>query len=316
MPSAFSYFLFGYTTCGFVVLVIIIVISSSINEIKKNWTQYRCNPIYMPLADNIEQNFVYCVQTMQSSFMGYLTKPIEYTLSLFSGISAGFVDAINNVRKSLSSIRSASGGIFATIYSVILNMIIEFQRVTIGIENIMGQIIGIVVTFMYIMEAAIDSMQSAWAGPPGQMLRSLSGIGGSLPSCFHPCTKIRLPDRVEWDPAKNALHRKPIWTDIKSLLPNQRLYNGSIVRKVLHFHDNGDPFYTIGDEGVFVTGEHYVFDSHASKTFVKVKNHPLATQVPQKKEIDIKWVVSVVTSDHLIVVGAHVFWDWEDDIFL
>jgi len=281
----------------------------------------------MPLADNIEQNFVYCIQTMQSSFMGYLTQPIEYTLSLFSGISAGFVDAIDNVRKSMSSIRSSSSGIFSSIYAVILNMIIEFQRVTIGIENIMGQIIGIVVTFIYITEAAIDSMQSAWAGPPGEMLRALGGVGGGLmPSCFHPLTKIRLPDKISWD-AENpySLKRVQVWRDIKDLCANQTLYNGSKVRRVLFFHENKDAFYKIperdgqlkqegGGGNVVVTGDHYVFDSYVTKSFVKVKDYPFAELMVNVE--DASEVVSLVTSDHLIVIGTIVFWDWEDDIFL
>ena len=45
--------------------------------------------------------------------------------------------------------------------------------------------IGIVVTIMYILDGSIQTMNSAWAGPQGQLVRAIG-------SCFHPHTEITL----------------------------------------------------------------------------------------------------------------------------
>ena len=64
--------------------------------------------------------------------------------------------------------------------------IFEFQKIIIGIKDVIGKVIGIMVTLMYVLDGRIKTMQSSWNGPPGQMVRALGG------SCFHPDTLILL----------------------------------------------------------------------------------------------------------------------------
>ena len=59
MPSGKTYILFLVVNLAFIVNIFMIFYSSQLAEIKSNWPLYRCNPIYMPLADDIQSNFVY-----------------------------------------------------------------------------------------------------------------------------------------------------------------------------------------------------------------------------------------------------------------
>ena len=56
-----NFLIMGYIVCLYYL--------TSLQEIKANWPLYRCNPMYMPLSDNIEQDFTYCVQNMQGNFI-------------------------------------------------------------------------------------------------------------------------------------------------------------------------------------------------------------------------------------------------------
>ena len=71
----------------FILLYVFNILVVGIKNIKNNWPKYRCNPVVMPFASlfgqDPAQNFTYCIQTMQTNYMGYLTQPIHYNMSVF-----------------------------------------------------------------------------------------------------------------------------------------------------------------------------------------------------------------------------------------
>jgi hypothetical protein len=58
---------------------------------------------------------------------------------------------------------------------VFLNLVIEFQRVTIAIKDLTSKTTGILVTMLYIMDGTNDELQSIWNGPPGKIMRFFMG---------------------------------------------------------------------------------------------------------------------------------------------
>jgi hypothetical protein len=121
--------------------------------------------------------------------------------------------------------------------------------------------IGVVVTILYVLDGSIKSMNSAWNGPTGQLVRAMG-------SCFHPETKIRL---------KNGNVRL-----MKDLDLGDVLEDGSIVESVMKIDNKREkiPLYAIKEAGIdkqdiFVTGSHLVFDKKM-KEFIKVENYSKA----------------------------------------
>ena len=178
---------------AFIIIVVFLllysfnVISVGMKKIQRNWPKYRCNPSVMPFSSYFGQdpmeNFTYCIQNMQKNFMGYLLEPVNHSLSSVSSIGTQFTEAIQNVRKMFSSIRDFITSIVQKIFGVFLNLLIEFQKLIIGLKDTMGKTVGIATTLMFLLDGTVKTMQSAWNGPPGQMTRAL---------CFHPNTKLRL----------------------------------------------------------------------------------------------------------------------------
>jgi hypothetical protein len=189
MPSGKNWVNFLYVNLAFAIYIAGVFYYSRVAEIKANWPLYRCNPMYMPLADNMEENFVYCIQSMQTNFMGFLLQPLTFLTDSLGGMLGGVMGEINSIRAMFDKIRTFFTDIVQSIFGVFLNLVIEFQRITIGIKDLIGKTIGIMVSLMYVMDGSIKTMNSTWNGPPGQLVRALG-------KCFHPDTNVKLDNGI------------------------------------------------------------------------------------------------------------------------
>ena len=293
MPSGKNWFNFLYVNIAFAIYIAGVFYYSQLAEIKANWPLYRCNPMYMPLADNIEENFIYCIQSMQTNFMGYLLEPLTYITNAIGKMQFGFLDDINNIRAMFNKVRTFFSSIIQSVFGIFLNLIIEFQRIIIGIKDLIGKTIGIMVSLMYVMDGSIKTMNSVWNGPPGQMVKALG-------KCFYPNTLIKLKD--------NSMKY------MKDLDLGDVLSDGSIVETVMKIDNKREPvpLYVIKGEGlnndnVYVTGSHLVLDKKQNK-FIKVEDYSKA----KKSMLETNWFSCLITDTHKIPIGNEIFWDWED----
>lgn len=292
MPSGKNWVNFLYVNLAFAIYIAGVFYYSQLAEIKAEWPLYRCNPMYMFLADNVEENFTYCIQNMQTSFMGYLLAPLTYITGTLGTQMGGFMNDIQNIRAMFNKIRTFFSSIVQSIFGVFLNIIIEFQRITIGIKDLLGKTIGIMVTLMYTMDGSIKTMNSTWNGPPGQLVRALG-------KCFHPETNVKL---------KNGIIKYMKDIDLGDILED-----GSIVESILKIDNKKNPenFYSIPNgvngENILVTGSHLVFDDKL-KEFVRVEDYKRS----ELTEIHYNWFSCLITDTHRIKIGNELFWDWED----
>ena len=189
-----------------------------------------------------------------------------------------------------NKIRTFFSTIIESVFGVFFNLVIEFQRITIGIKDLIGKTIGIMVSLMFVMDGSIKTMNSTWNGPPGQMIRALG-------KCFHPLTKLKLKDGT-------IKYMKDI--DLGDILED-----GSIVESVLKIDNKKEPvpFYSIHNKemDIFVTGTHLVFDK-SKNDFVKVEKYKNAVKTDEMYD----WFSCLITDTHRIPIGEEIFWDWED----
>ena len=159
--------------------------------------------------------------------------------------------------------------------------------------DLIGKIIGVMVSLLYVIDGSILTMKSTWNGPPGQIVRALG-------KCFYPHTPIRLLNG-----------------DVKSIKDvdlGDVLEDGSIVESVMKIDNKREkiPLYVIKGEGVnsediYVTGSHLVFDKSCKK-FINVENYNKATIT----NFQTDWFSCLITSNNKIPIGNELFWDWED----
>jgi hypothetical protein len=288
-----SWLYFIYITLGFFLLSISTIFFYSVDEIRNNWAQYRCNPTYWVFSENISEDFTYCVQNIQSDMMSYLLQPLNYMVTMLSSIGLNFSDAINNIREVFSSVRNFVSELIQNVFGVFLNILTEFQKMTISIKDMMGKIIGIVVTIMYVLDGSIKTMKSAWAGPPGQLVQAIG-------SCFHPETRIRL---------KNG----EIYM-MKDLPLGAELEDGARIFSVMKIANlDNEPLYKIPNgvngDNIYVTGSHFIFD-YKNNRWTQSKYF---SEALLENKVKSDWFSCLITTNRQIKIGDQLFWDWEDD---
>lgn len=295
MPTGKNWINFIYVNLGFLAQIFALYFFTMINEIQKDWPKYRCNPMFMPLSNNISEDFTYCVQNMQTNYMGYLLSPLNYITSGLTDLGNELSTNIAGIRDMLSIIRTFIGSIIENVFGVFLNLVIAFQKITISIKDLVSKIIGIVVTLMYVLDGSNKTMVSMWHGPMGQMVQNLAKPN----QCFHPKTKIILEN------GKICF--------MKDVPVGSILENGSRVRSVMRIDNfgNEDLYKIVGKgvlgESIFVTGSHYIKNN--SGEFIKVQDYPGAVK---QCELFTEEFSCLITDNHKICIGDCTFWDWED----
>jgi hypothetical protein len=293
MPTGQNWMNYIFINLAFMTYMISLVYMSSIEEIRKNWALYRCNPMYMPLSDNVGRDFTHCVQNIQINSMGALLQPITSITGSLTNVVSGFTEDLNNVRNVISTIRNNMGGIFGLILGVFANVVLEFQKITIAIKDMMGKNIGVMQVFLNIMNGSFKTVGSMWNGPTGGLVRTLG-------KCFHPDTSVRLKSgQVVF---------------MKDLNLGDVLENGSVVESTMRINNKTNPeqLYVLNGAGVngddiHVTGSHLIY-CNKSQTFIPVSK--LINAEISNRQTD--WFSCLITSDHRIHIGTEVFWDWED----
>ena len=290
----------------FIGLFLFNIFVTGMKDIKDNWPEYRCNPIVMPFASQFgvdpTSNFTYCIQNMQTGFMGYLLEPVNYALSMVNSLGGEFTESIQSIRNVINNMRNFLSSIVQNIFGVFLNILIQFQKIIIAMKDMVGKIVGIITVLLYTIDGVVKAMQSAWGSPAGDVMRAL---------CFMPNTLVKLENGKI--------------VQMQHLNLGDVLLNGSVVCATMQiknfigtkaFNKNKSDFdqiesiYRLGggvaNAPIHVTGSHLV--QHMGE-WIPVKDHPDAKTTPLKT----KWLSCLITSDHLIPIGSHIFHDWEDD---
>ena len=297
MPTGKNWTNFLLINLLFISYIAVVFYFSSLQEIKNNWPEYRCNPLYMPLSDNIEQDFVFCIQNMQTSYMGYLLQPLTFITSYISDIVGNTVTEINSIRAMFNKVRTFISDIIQSVFGVFLNLVIEFQKITIGIKDLIGKTIGVMVTLMYMIDGSIKTMNATWNGPPGQMVQALG-------KCFHPNTIIELQDGK--------------FKKMRDICLGEILIDGSVVETILQIRNSDkDVFFKIQRRNkiknkknkhasfIYVTGSHLIKEDN---DFILVQESKRA----KKTNLIVPWFSCIITNTHTISIDAFKFWDWED----
>jgi hypothetical protein len=277
----------------FVGLYFLTMMQAGMKKLKEDWPKIRCTPTAMPFAGylghNAVENFTFCIGNIQKNMMGYFLKPIYYVVSLTSSLGGSIMKSLGKMRQMMSGLREMISSIVGDVFGIFINLIIQFQKIIAKMKDLVMKLIGTTMITAYMMQGAMMTGQSIWRGPIGGTLRAI---------CFNPNTPLK---------TKSGEIIK-----MKDIKLGTILENGSKVISTLKILGNENvPYYKIyskklGDY-IYVTGSHKIQDTLSTK-FINVSECKYAT----KTDIHGELLSCLVTDDHLIPVGEHVFWDWED----
>ena len=116
----------------FILLLTFSSMSSKIRSVENNWEKYRCNPLIMPFVGlaghDSSQNFIKCVQSLQTYNMGKILEPINYNIKTLGVIGEQLKESLESINTLINNLRVFIADIVKNIYSIILNLLIEIQR--------------------------------------------------------------------------------------------------------------------------------------------------------------------------------------------
>lgn len=268
--------------------------SVQVNSISEDWPQQRCNPLFMPFASNPVQNFTYCIQKAQKEFMDDLLLPLNSTLNTFGKTINKTLGSLNNVRQFFNYLRNQIINTVSGIYGVFLNIIIEFQRSTIAVKDMVGKMMGVMVSLIYMVDGSVKTAEATWNGPPGKLIRGL---------CFDKHTLLRrLDGSLETiEKIKLGAKLKDGSEIIGKLTLNNKNEDGSYRNNFMRFPQQGEKGSTI-----YVTPLHFIMMPDGSWNYVK--NHPNAVESTYKTDV----LYCLITNTRKIHIGRYIFHDWED----
>jgi hypothetical protein len=301
----------GLTLLIFIIFIALYasnLLAIGIQNIKNNWSKYRCNPMVIPLSKTLSpdgisasDNFIHCVQNVQKNYMTKLLQPVNFNLNLSATILGSITETIDSFRAFFDKIKNLMRDIFGNIFSVFLNLIIEVQRVTINIKDLFGKVVAIMGTMMYILSGSIMTMESAWKGPPGGLVRTVSKI---KIRCFDPDTLIKTINND--------------YVKMSELKLGDRLKDGGEIvgtMQINNLDENGnpiDPYYVLkngeNNECIYVSGTHLIYNPYTME-FEMVSENENAVKTSRYGN----FFTCLITSNHIIPIGKHVFHDWEDN---
>lgn len=271
-----------------------------------NWGEFRCNPIIMPFAGQINpdvntaKNFQSCMHHLEQVFFNILTAPFMAILNTLKNILESIVKAFNSLRNLGSIIRKRIEDVVNNLMSRFQNMEEQLRLFIIKLKDMLGKIEGISTVTEYIFIVIALSLQ--WIFDiPGMIAMvviivlvallgllaffmpflvaivvALSAMIG-VAACFDRNTEIIMKDGQI--------------CKISKLKIGDKVSGGGRVLSIMKFKHNNN-LYNYKD--VIVSGDHLVYDSSIWKRVSECKE--------SKKIIFRKKYVYCVNTEHNLLV--------------
>lgn len=286
----------------FFILIFMNMVLISLEEIRADFIQYRCIPLFMPfvgvIGENPTTNFAFCVQTYLGQFLPDLLAPLYSMDNLLTSNINGLLNSVSSLRVFINSIRTMITEIVQLIMSIFLYLVVGIQEITIALKELFSRLIATAYVFTYILEAGQMTAESAWQGPPGQAVRAI---------CFHPNTLVKLEDNT---------YKLISLIDVGDILKNGQIVYGTM--KLHNLDENNNyiqQLYKLPGEvynnkinDVLVSESHLIYSTQKEQ-FIRVKDHAHSKRSP----INSKKLICLITSDNTIPIGNYIFHDWEDN---
>jgi len=271
-------------------------------DIKKNWGNYKCQPLMIPLAfmfgADPSETFKECVKTTADNKVNESMSTVWNTMGTLSQVTnindktnQATISSLNNVNNSTIQAFDNSNKSLQALTSYINSGFIKTQ-------GILGRFTGVVEVLVQILKSSEKLTISLKKSEAMKKIRENTGKQkekNKKKSCFYHDTPILLKNKMT----------KPI----KDIKVDDVLFKNILVLGVLKLKKT-EAFYKIksSDNDIFVTGSHLIFNK-SIENFEPVMNYKDAVLCDKKEE---DYVYCLITSNHLIPVDNLLFHDWED----
>jgi hypothetical protein len=256
--------------------------AANLEEIKDNWVQYRCNPMYMPLADmvgsDIFTNFTNCTLQATQSYAGVVLDPIYKNFTILTDTVNMIMNSMNDMRSAITGASSGFLSIIQSTFAKIQNTMSTSIQLFGHMRTIVSRMMATMAVIMNIVNTGIQTGQSIQNGPIGKAAEFF---------CFDPHTPVSTLDGI---------------LPMCGIRPGMKLADGQVVQSVLEFDGHATQMCRVGS--IQVSGNHKIF--HCNK-WIRVEDHPLAEPAESCHRL-----FCLNTEKHTIPIGGFLFKDYEE----
>uniref|UniRef100_A0A6C0LNE7 Vint domain-containing protein n=1 Tax=viral metagenome TaxID=1070528 RepID=A0A6C0LNE7_9ZZZZ len=249
-------------------------------DIKKNFGNYRCNPLFMPFVGNFGynpiDNFNFCVQSIFQGKAAEVFAPIYSILGTFQGVLMTIVNSALSIRGMFSNFLGGVENFIASVRNKIQFLMNNVRMSFIRILNLMGKVYGSMFAVLFMGQSA---MTAAFNLGNNDLVKFLFEF------CFAPDTVVKMADGT------HKTIKDVVIGDVLAEVPNNK---SPVVTSVFRFAGGSTPMVRIGD--VVVSGAHYVLAG--SDGMVPAEAHPDAVWAGSVPEL-----VCLNVSGHRFRVG-------------
>lgn len=281
--SGIAYFI--VTIIVVAIIGFIIYYSDSIEEVKKNWAKYRCQPSIMPFASlyghDTGENFQYCMGNIFQGSAMEVAGPFMGILGSITQTVSSTMNATNSLRQSVATMGGGINVIFQDFTDRIKNFFFQLRLSAIRMKNLLTRMYTILFSIMYM---GLSGMTAASNFGNTVLFSFLDAF------CFPPETEIDVK-------GKGMI---PLY----KVLIGDMLADGSRVTAKFHFAGQGQQMVLLNK--IQVSTNHYVL---FQGKWIKANNHPDAIPLGPYERNSL---ICLNTDTHRIPIGSYVFRDYDE----
>lgn len=136
-------------------------ININTNYYKKNWVEWRCDPVVMPFAGIINtppgeskldftfKNFSFCLNKLLDDIVAFIMAPIIFLIEIVTLVYTAIMLMIDEIVRMFDYLRNAITQIILAILGVIMNFLIPFQKIFIKAKVILQKVHATGITSMF-----------------------------------------------------------------------------------------------------------------------------------------------------------------------
>ena len=293
---------------------------ANLDEVKKDWVKYRCNPLYMPFAGMMStdvstyENFQFCTTSMASEIMGRALDPVHMMFSAFVSVLQPILGQLDSFRGMITGLQNFVTSFVSQTFAKIGNVFGTFLSLMSRVRDLTSRIVGSATYTVVIASTAVNLIESTFS-----MIRSMLssvvalifGLAIVILFVFPPLLFVMIPIGVAIGVSYECFGpQTPIDLADGRTIPLNRvrvgdvLSNGASVTATMRFATQpSTDLYMY--KNTLVTGNHLVRES----TWKYVRNSKLSKKYEGVLPDE---VICLNTSNHEICIDGVTFADYEE----
>ena len=139
----------------------LIVVQSTIGQVRADWATNRCKPVYIPFAgwimpqaglsgaDATAENMEFCFQSDFSSIANIILMPIQFIIFMMITAIDGVLTLASSVMDFMGNLEDDIAELWNLIYNMLLNFIIPFLVLFLHLRDAMAKLSGVLATIFW-----------------------------------------------------------------------------------------------------------------------------------------------------------------------